>query len=284
MAHLVFATCLSTLMVIHSRRKKSLSVDGAMAAFMLGLATFSSDLWIFTVVLLTFFLSSSKLTKFKANRKRVLEAEYELSSERNWVQVACNGLAGGIAVALFQVLCQGQSYACYDQARWSTLLVWAYIGHYGCCAGDTWASELGILNEDWPILITRFKKVPPGTNGGVSGLGLAASLAGGAFVGLAGALTLYFEQPCHGFAWELIVLGSFAGVGGSLIDSLLGATVQQSLYSEDQKKIVPELKPGENIKIISGVPILDNHQVNILSSFITTSSCALAALYLYPTA
>ena len=129
MSNFIFATCLSTLMVIHSRRKKSLSVVGSIAAFILGLATFSSDLWIFTVVLLTFFLSSSKLTKFKANRKRVLEADYEISSERNWVQVACNGLAGGVAVTLFQILSEkDNSYACYDQARWSTLLLWAYVG------------------------------------------------------------------------------------------------------------------------------------------------------------
>lgn len=60
--------------------------------------------------------------------------------------------------------------------------------------------------------------------------------------------------------------------------------MQESLYSEDRKIIVPERVKGENIKVISGVSLLDNHQVNFVSSFLTTSMCALAALYLYPTA
>ncbi|OBZ81092.1 Transmembrane protein 19, partial [Choanephora cucurbitarum] len=217
MPSILFAFSLSVLLVIHSRRKKSLSVDGATAAFVLGMVTFSSQLWVFTVVLLTFFLSSSKLTKFKANQKRLLEAEYEASSERNAVQVACNGLMGGLAVFWFQLYCEPFSTSCFHQARWSLIFLWAYVGHYACCAGDTWASELGILNKDWPILITRMEKVPPGTNGAVSLLGLTASLAGGALVGFSAALTLYLEQACYGFAWELIVLGSLAGLGGSMV-------------------------------------------------------------------
>lgn len=128
MPHFTFALVLSCLIVVHSRRKKSLTWDGAAAAFLLGLVTFSSSLYVFTVVLLAFFLSSSKLTKFKANRKRILEAEYELSSERNYVQVLCNGLAGGVAVTLFQMYCETQHYTCFNQARWSTILLWAYIG------------------------------------------------------------------------------------------------------------------------------------------------------------
>lgn len=151
-------------------------------------------------------------------------------------------------------------------------------------------------------MVTTLKKVPAGTNGGVSGLGLAASLAGGAVVGLSAALTLALEQPCHGFAWEIVLVGSFAGLGGSMvsffffslvyinqlnyiqIDSFLGATVQESLYSEEQKIIVPERKAGENIKVICGSPILSNHQVNFLASFLTTFICAFAAYSLYPTA
>lgn len=128
MPHFIFAIVLSCLIVVYSRRKKSLTWDGAAAAFVLGMVTFSSSLSVFTVVLLTFFLTSSKLTKFKAERKRVLEAEYEASSERNYVQVLCNGLAGGIAVILFQALCESQNYTCFNQARWSTVLLWAYIG------------------------------------------------------------------------------------------------------------------------------------------------------------
>ncbi|EIE76737.1 hypothetical protein RO3G_01441 [Rhizopus delemar RA 99-880] len=76
--------------------------------------------------------------------------------------------------------------------------------------------ELGILNKEWPILITKFKKVPPGTNGGVSGLGLLASIAGGGCIGLVAAITLWFEQPCHGFGWELALVGLLSGLGGSL--------------------------------------------------------------------
>lgn len=128
MPHFLFAIVLSSLIVVYSRRKKSLTWDGASAAYLLGMVTFSSSLSVFTVVLLTFFLTSSKLTKFKADRKRVLEAEYEASSERNWVQVLCNGLAGGIAVTLFQILCEQSQYTCFSQARWGTVLLWAYIG------------------------------------------------------------------------------------------------------------------------------------------------------------
>ena len=65
MPNFLFALSLSVLLVIHTRRKKSLSANGAAGAFVLGMATFSSSYAYFSVVLLTFFLASSKLTKVK---------------------------------------------------------------------------------------------------------------------------------------------------------------------------------------------------------------------------
>ena len=66
------------------------------------------------------------------------------------------------------------------------------LGSIGCCAGDTWASELGtVINSSFdtnkdPILITQpWRRVPKGTNGGVSLVGLVASFAGGLVVGIA---------------------------------------------------------------------------------------------------
>lgn len=84
------------------------------------------------------------------------------------------------------------------------------------------ASELGILSKSPPILITTLKRVPPGTNGGLSVLGTVASLAGGFVMGLTLAITLAIENDVCRRNWvtELIPLllwGAAAGGIGSLV-------------------------------------------------------------------
>lgn len=66
--------------------------------------------------------------------------------------------------------------------------------------------------------------------------------------------------------WPLILFGGVAGLLGSVIDSLLGATLQYSGLDSNGRVVE---YPGKDVKHISGTRLLDNHSVNLISSILT---------------
>ena len=167
-------------------------------------------------------------------------------------------------------------------------LTLAFVAFFACCAGDTWASELGVLSKSKPRLITKpWKQVPPGTNGGISLVGLGASAAGGTLMGLIHGLFvpggiasfLPFNLPSislAAFKKEILILslvGFIGGFGGSLLDSLLGATIQVTYYDTEEEKIVK--RAGPNATRVGGLAFLSNEMVNVVS---TALSALIAAL------
>jgi uncharacterized membrane protein len=109
-------------------------------------------------------------------------------------------------------------------------------------------------------------------------IGTIASIVGGALVGLLTGITLILEnaQCSHEAAgyllFETIAWGMFAGLIGSLVDSLLGATVQQTRYSKTKKLVLQDDSKDVDVNIISGRNLLTNNQVSYLSEFSRSQS------------
>ena len=144
------ALFIAVMLALRGKKKKSLSTSGAAAAFFVGFLSFLAS-YRFGVCLILFYQSSSSLTKYKGEVKKKLEADYKEVGQRNYMQVfSCSLLATILAMVYFAVEGNDAPVDFTAHPRRSFLLC-AYLGHYGCCAGDTWASEL-VRYLNWCVM------------------------------------------------------------------------------------------------------------------------------------
>jgi len=269
----ISATVISVIVVSWGHSKKSLSTSGALVAlvigFILGLSHYS-----FFLCLLAFFTSASKATKFKADVKKTFEMEFKEGGMRNWLQVLCNG-GMALELSLLYLLDIGSADLPVDfrhnyRASW---LGMAVLGALACCNGDTWASELGsVLARKDPFLITTFESVPRGTNGGVTTVGLLSSFVGGLVIGVAYYVGIIVAASSADLSLApnqalVILVAGLGGLLGSVLDSILGASLQFSGKNVNTGKITEVA--SEDVVPISGKQVLDNHSVNLISSILT---------------
>ncbi|GJN94216.1 hypothetical protein Rhopal_007290-T1 [Rhodotorula paludigena] len=286
------ALAIAALVAFRGLRSGSLSSSGALAAAALGYCALANPLKVFATCLLAFYFAGSRATKVKAAVKATYEEAPEATSSapasdkpsaashgRTATQVACNALVGSLCALAWRVLYSGEQGDIVwgpPGERWtSRALVLAAVAFWAACCGDT----LGILSRSPPRLLTTLRPCPRGTNGGISPWGTLVSLLGGLFIGTLAVVSLVLQGQrgaCAGEGertwWiEVVAVAGAAGLGGSLLDSFFGATLQPTYFSTTRNLVVHSPTPAHAGDVVTRVPgsgfdVLSNNGVNLVSA------------------
>jgi uncharacterized protein (TIGR00297 family) len=244
---------LSLVGSLAAHRLHALTYGGAAAASAVGSTTLTAGMG-HTAALSAFFVTSSFLGALVPGEDSIAAK----GGERDALQVVANG--GVSAVCAYA---ERLGYA------WAGA---AFAGALAAACADTWATEVGRGFGRQPILITSLRRVPPGTSGAISLPGLAASLIGATVI--AGIASL----------GRVVAAGSIpavalSGTAAALVDSLLGATIQEIRFCPvcgTQTEQTRHTRCGTQTYIVGGLPGIDNDVVNLA----TTASGALLAVRL----
>ncbi|KAK3327583.1 integral membrane protein DUF92-domain-containing protein [Cercophora scortea] len=264
----VIAVPAIALVAYRAYSRSSLTPAGIFAAILTAVAHAVHPWNLPFVLLLVFFFAGTRVTHVKERVKATLTVHSKGSSggegPRTHVQVFANSLTASILSLLhaYQLhlrkkaliaspsTSDGLGSLCFSWG--GDLLVIGIIANYACVAADTFSSELGILSKGQPRLITSLtlRKVPRGTNGGVSLTGLAAGFLGSMVIVTTSLLFLPLctDQTAGrlggGMAWSLeqrrtlIMFLTVWGFLGSVLDSILGGLFQRSVTDVRTGKIV----------------------------------------------
>jgi uncharacterized protein (TIGR00297 family) len=192
-----------------ARRLEALTSSGAWAAAITGTVLVAGGGWAWLGLVGIFFVTSSFLTRCRPRAQgaaSIPSPSTDLAGRR-WDQVAANGGVAACAAAIHGLF-------------GSPLAFGAAAGAIATATADTWATELGRWSRTPPRLITTWRSVPHGTSGGITPFGTTAAAAGALLISCAAAVLL------PGAAGHPVTVLA-AGFSGAMVDSLLGATIEE---------------------------------------------------------
>jgi uncharacterized protein (TIGR00297 family) len=218
---LAIAIIISFSMTFFAFYKRLLDIKGAIGALAVGLiiCIFTDITWLLAVI--AFLVTGSVVTRIKLKHKRKRGIAEGKLGERGLNNVMANGFIPCF-IAFF-------SYH-LDQSL-TGLAGLLFLVSLSTAASDTFASEVGVISEK-TYMITSFKRITPGTDGGISLLGETAALFGALVVTVIGwplVSDMFFSGSAHLLSWDSLVMILFVVIMGWIgcqIDSVLGALFQ----------------------------------------------------------
>jgi len=217
----VFGLCLVLSTLAYWR--KVLTASGTLAAFAVGLVIglFGDLTWL--LLLLFFLLSSFAATRYRFALKEALGVQEGKRGERGAANVLANGIAP-VAVAVLSALLPEQFP--------KTLAGLVFVSTLAVAGADTLASEIGVLSKNARDILSG-RRVPAGTDGGVSWLGQGAAFAASLYTAVVAWIVLHWGAAAAGLPptitadpvllWVPITTGFL----GCQIDSVLGTTLEK---------------------------------------------------------
>jgi len=212
--NILVTTVLIFGLITASLRANILDKQGIIAAAVLGFFVGCLGHWTWLLLLLCFLLSSHIATKWRFEEKTERGLNESSDGHRGWINVAANGGMPAL-VALLTFLLED----------WESGL-WMFAAAVAVATSDTWASEIGCL-DNRVRMITTLKSCEAGVNGGFSPNGQLAAASGGLLIGvsaLAASLVMFSATINDQFMLAAIVAG--LGFLGCQIDSVLGAVLE----------------------------------------------------------
>ncbi|NLE44495.1 MAG: DUF92 domain-containing protein [Chloroflexi bacterium] len=233
----------------------ALTRSGVVGAILTGTLILGLGGWQWGLLLIAFFASSSLLSFYREREKLSTAEKFAKGHRRDLAQTLANGGLAALLAALSRV---------YPSPLW----FFACAGAMAAVNADTWATEIGVLSTRAPRLITTGASVEPGTSGGVTALGALASFTGALVIAALGSASILLSHENGTVATALLYASTLGGIAGSLIDSLLGASIQAIYWCDYCNKETESAihRCGNPTRRLRGLSVVNNDMVNFITS------------------
>lgn len=228
---------------------KLLTPSGCLALVLIGTLTFLWGPPIFWLLLVIFFGSSALINKRKPIGSNPVVAK---GATRDGWQLLANSLPYLICLTF---------YSRTNELHWSVAAASAIAG----AVSDTWSSEIGSFSKKPPRNILTFKQEPTGLSGAVSILGTIGGISGSALIAACYAVGMILFRPDLSLP-QLLLVPFFAGIATTLVDSLLGATLQVKYLCTVCGQLTEQKSHHGHLAYqVAGLTFMNNDLVNLLS-------------------
>lgn len=214
-SHLLAALGITTAFALAGWLTRGVTLSGALAGFAVALVLAVHNLGMFWTLLVVFAITLVA-TRAGADRKRQLRSA---ASPKNALleNLATRDDVRGRSASQVMANLGVAALIMVVPSPASQFLALAALAE---AAADTCSSELGMAFPGKTVLITTWKPVPPGMDGGVTVMGTLSALLAAVLIAVSGrALGLVSTHHMAAIV--------YAGFLGSLADSLLGALLER---------------------------------------------------------